>query len=67
MAYFPFASGPRRCVGDRFALLEAKLVLATVLRRRSFEVVEPADLEANLEASITTRPTVPVRMRVRER
>ncbi|WP_284013725.1 cytochrome P450 [Halobaculum litoreum] len=67
LAYFPFASGPRRCVGDRFALLEAKLVLATVLRRRSFEVVEPADLEANLEASITTRPTVPVRMRVRER
>ncbi|MFC7096236.1 cytochrome P450 [Halobaculum marinum] len=67
LAYFPFASGPRRCVGDRFALLEAKLVLATVLRRRSFDVVEPTDLEGHLEASITTRPTTPIRMRVHER
>ncbi|UIO99022.1 cytochrome P450 [Halobaculum sp. CBA1158] len=67
LAYFPFSSGPRRCVGDRFALLEAKLILATLLRRYAFEVVEPVDLEGCLEASITTRPTEPVRMRVRDR
>ncbi|MXR42336.1 cytochrome P450 [Halobaculum sp. WSA2] len=67
LAYFPFSSGPRRCVGDRFALLEAKLILATLLRRFAFEVVDPVDLEANLEASITTRPTGPVRMRLHER
>lgn len=67
LAYFPFSSGPRRCVGDRFALLEAKLVLATVLREYRFEVVDPVDLESELEASITTRPTRPVRMRVHER
>ena len=67
LAYFPFSSGPRRCVGDRFALLEAKLILATLLRRFSFEVVDPVDLESNLEASITTRPTRLVRMRLHER
>ncbi|GAA0218103.1 cytochrome P450 [Halobaculum roseum] len=67
LAYFPFSSGPRRCVGDRFALLEAKLILATLLRRYAFEVVDPVDLESNLEASITTRPTQPVRMRLHER
>lgn len=67
LAYFPFSSGPRRCVGDRFALLETKLILATLLRRFSFEVVDPVDLESNLEASITTRPTRPVRMRLHER
>ncbi|WP_277555515.1 cytochrome P450 [Halobaculum limi] len=67
LAYFPFSSGPRRCVGDRFALLEAKLVLATLLRRYSFEAVDPVDLESHLEASITTRPTVPVQMRLHER
>ncbi|QLG62259.1 cytochrome P450 [Halorarum salinum] len=65
LAYFPFSAGPRRCVGDRFAMLEAKLVLATILRRYRLEPVEPADLD--LQASITTRPTGPVRMRVRER
>ena len=67
LAYFPFASGPRRCVGDRFALMETKLVLATLLRRHRFEVVDPVDLESELEASITTRPRRPVRMRVHER
>lgn len=67
LAYFPFSSGPRRCVGDRFALLEAKLVLATMLRRKRFEIVEPVDLESTLQSSITTRPTEPVRMRVHDR
>ncbi len=31
-AFRPFGSGPHRCIGDRFALLEMKTVLATVMR-----------------------------------
>ncbi|ESP88673.1 cytochrome P450 [Candidatus Halobonum tyrrellensis] len=65
LAYFPFAAGPRRCIGDRFAMLEARLVLATLLRRYHFELVSPEELD--LVASITSRPTTPVRMRVHER
>jgi cytochrome P450 len=33
LAYFPFGAGPRICIGDGFALLEAALVLATVASR----------------------------------
>ncbi len=32
-AYFPFAAGPRQCIGNTFALTEAQLVLATVAQR----------------------------------
>jgi cytochrome P450 len=32
-AYIPFSTGPRMCIGNTFALLEATLVLATVAQR----------------------------------
>jgi len=32
-AYLPFGGGPRACMGDHFAMLEASLALATIVRR----------------------------------
>lgn len=61
-AYFPFGGGPRRCIGDRFAMIEAQLVLATLVQHAHLELRSAPSLE--FEWTITTRPKDPIKMRV---
>lgn len=64
-AYFPFSGGPRRCIGDRFALMEARLVLARMLQEVCFETVPETDL--SLAPSITLRPEDGLDLRIKPR
>ncbi len=53
-AYFPFGGGPRVCIGNQFALIEAQLILATVLSRCQFRLLPGANVVP--EPLITLRP-----------
>ncbi|KAG7262034.1 hypothetical protein CRUP_027896 [Coryphaenoides rupestris] len=37
--YYPFALGPRACLGQKFAQMEAKVVMAKLLQRFEFSLV----------------------------
>jgi cytochrome P450 len=62
-AYFPFGGGPRVCIGNHFAMMEATLLLAIILQRYRLELLPGQRLE--LAPSVTLRPKGPgLRMRV---
>ncbi len=59
-AYFPFGGGPRQCIGNAFALMEAALILATIARKFRLPLV--ANHPVVPLASITLRPRHGVRV-----
>jgi cytochrome P450 len=59
-AYFPFGGGPRQCIGNSFALMEAALTLATIAQQYRFRLV-PGHPVVPL-ASITLRPRFGIRV-----
>jgi cytochrome P450 len=63
-AYFPFGGGPRSCIGEHFAMLEATVLLQALLRRHR---VESLDARMRLQPLITLRPAEPVRATLRPR
>ena len=52
-AYIPFGAGPRKCIGNTFALIEAQLILATLLQRVRLKLVPGK--EVKLDPSFTLR------------
>ena len=59
-AYFPFGNGPRRCIGQGFALLEAALIIATIAQKFRFRLVPGHPVVP--EPLVTLRPRYGIRM-----
>lgn len=60
LAWMPFGAGPRVCIGSQFALIEAQLILATLLSAARFESLGPVAPDPHA----TLRPASGMPMRV---
>ncbi len=64
-AYFPFSLGQRKCIGDRFAQMEAAIAVSWLVRRFRFELA-PGE-RVQMEAALTLRPKHGLNMVLRRR
>jgi cytochrome P450 len=65
-SYIPFSLGPRSCIGERFALMEAVLVISRLLQTWRFTRVEAND-DFGWLAHIIYWPSRGIRMRAERR
>ena len=64
-AYFPFGGGPRQCIGNNFAVMEATLLLATIAQRFRIRVVPGHPIVPM--PTITLRPRYGIRAKIEAR
>jgi cytochrome P450 len=65
-AYFPFGGGPRQCIGNSFAMMEAQLVLATVVQRFRLRLVPNHPVEPHIGLGVIA-PRYGLPMTLKER
>jgi cytochrome P450 len=64
-AFMPFSGGPRVCIGNMFAMIEASILVAQMLSRFDVRVLPCADVKPMARG--TTKPSRPVRLVLRRR
>ena len=64
-AYFPFGGGPRQCIGNEFALMEAQLIVAMVAQKYRLHLVPGQRIEP--EPIFTLRPSSSVQVTLHAR
>lgn len=62
-AYYPFAGGPRVCIGNNFALMEAQLILAMTFNRFRLSLVPGQPVKARAASTLRPHPGVLMTLR----
>ncbi len=64
-AYYPFGGGPRVCIGNTFALMEAAIMLATVGQRYRFTLDPDAVIETSPQITLLPTYGIPATLALR--
>ena len=65
-AYMPFSAGPRNCIGQKFAMLEMKILLSSLLRQYKMTAVTYRD-EVEVNFSVLIKASTPVMIKFEPR
>ncbi len=61
-AYFPFAAGPRMCIGNNFALLEADIILTKVIQQFDFSFIGESEPEMDPTLTLRVKQGMPMQI-----
>jgi len=61
-AYLPFGAGPRTCIGNNLAMIEAQLIMGTLLSRFRARLADPSPVAP--KPGITLRTSRPIGLRL---
>ncbi|GFU03020.1 cytochrome P450 4c3 [Nephila pilipes] len=64
--YIPFSAGPRNCIGQKFAVMEMKTIISSILRNYTIESLDSRD-KVLPEMQVTLQPSIPIRVRIRSK
>ena len=65
-AFIPFSAGPRNCIGQRFALLEEKVILSQLLRNFTITSYDEQQ-DLRMVGDLVLRPAKPLNITLKER
>ena len=65
-AYYPFGGGPRVCIGNTFAQMEAAILLATVGQKFRFTLDPSAVIDVNPQITLLPLHGIPATLQLRE-
>ena len=64
-AYIPFGGGPRICIGNSFATMEANLLLATIAQRYRLHLIDGVEIVPQPYITMFPRDGLPMRLEAR--